>query len=268
MDETIVIPELKQIVGALIFASKEPISIAHMRKVIIGTAEQEGGYTKDFAAVTEDQIKQALEELRTLLKTQHVGIQIREVAHGYRLANDPACGPWLRMLLEKGKANRLSRPALETLAIVAYRQPVVRSEIEAVRGVAVDQILRNLLDMQLVRVLGRSELPGRPWMFGTTQKFLEHFGLKSLNDLPGTEELRRLEAEQLKKKEETKSEQQDLIESEPDNSSLPPHTPEEEMSGVPGEDEDEDEFDEDDDDEAWEDEEDSMDDEDKDKELS
>ena len=99
-------------------------------------------------------------------------------------------------MLQKGRGARLSLPALETLAIVAYRQPCVRSEIEAVRGVAVDAILKNLLEMQLVRVIGRSELPGRPWMFGTTQKFMEHFGLKSLDDLPGTDELRRMEAEQ------------------------------------------------------------------------
>ena len=99
-------------------------------------------------------------------------------------------------MLQKGRGARLSLPALETLAIVAYRQPCVRSEIEAVRGVAVDAILKNLLEMQLVRVVGRSEMPGRPWMFGTTQKFMEHFGLKSLDDLPGTDELRRLEAEQ------------------------------------------------------------------------
>ena len=83
---------------------------------------------------------------------------------------------------------------METLAIIAYRQPCTRGEIEAVRGVAVDQIVRNLLDLQLIRAVGRSELPGRPWLFGTTQKFLLHFGLKDLKDLPGVEELKRIEA--------------------------------------------------------------------------
>ena len=112
------------------------------------------------------------------------------------MENDANCGPWLRTMLQKGRGTRLSLPALETLAIIAYRQSCVRSEIEAVRGVAVDAILKNLLDLQLVRVVGRSELPGRPWMFGTTQKFMEHFGLKNLDDLPGTDELRRIEAEQ------------------------------------------------------------------------
>jgi segregation and condensation protein B len=86
---------------------------------------------------------------------------------------------------------RLSKPALETLAIVAYRQPCLRSEIEEVRGVTVDAVLRRLIDMQLVRVVRRSELPGRPWLFGTTQKFLEHFGINSIDDLPGSSELKR-----------------------------------------------------------------------------
>ncbi len=200
MSEVDIIPELKQIVGAMLFAAKEPVSVEHMQQVFAATAEQYGGITKDFAEVTEELLTAAVADLDQSLRTNATGLHVREVAHGYRLANDTGCGPWLRVLLEKGKASKLSRPALETLAIIAYRQPVVRSEIEAVRGVAVDQIVRNLLDLQLIRVVGRSELPGRPWLFGTTQKFLEHFGIKSLNDLPGTDELRRLEAEQERRK--------------------------------------------------------------------
>lgn len=201
MSDLETIPELKQILGAVLFAAKEPVSLSQFKHVFEQTGEQYGGITKDFVEVTDDLLLEALEALKQDLANQSVGLHVREVANGYRLANDANCGPWLRVLLEKGKANRLSRPALETLAIIAYRQPVVRSEIEAVRGVAVDQIIRNLLDMQLIRVVGRSDLPGRPWLFGTTQKFLEHFGVNSLNDLPGTDELRRLEAEQLKRQE-------------------------------------------------------------------
>ncbi len=216
MSEIEVMPELKQIIGALLFAAKEPVSLAHMRHVFTQTAEQQGGVTKDFADVTEPMLVDAIAQLNDDLTSRAVGIHVRETANGYRLVNDTNCGPWLRVLLEKGKPNRLSRPALETLAIIAYRQPVVRSEIEAVRGVAVDQIIRNLLDLQLVRVVGRSELTGRPWLFGTTQKFLEHFGIKSLNDLPGTEELRRLEAEQIKRqKKEADAESTAASSSEP-----------------------------------------------------
>jgi len=191
-----VLPELKQIIGAMLFVRKEPLTAAEIRRVLSSTAERRGGVTADFAKANEKQVREAVTELERELAERKLGFHLIEVAGGWRLENDANCGPWLRVMLQKGRGTRLSLPALETLAIIAYRQPCVRSEIEAVRGVAVDAILRNLLEMQLIRVIGRSELPGRPWMFGTTQKFMEHFGLKSLDDLPGTDELRRLEAEQ------------------------------------------------------------------------
>ncbi len=191
-----VLPELKQIIGAMLFVRKEPLTVAEIRRVLSATAERRGGITSDFAKANEALVRAAVAELDRELAERKLGFHVIEVAGGFRLENDANCGPWLRVMLQKGRGARLSLPALETLAIIAYRQPCVRSEIEAVRGVAVDAILKNLLEMQLVRVVGRSELPGRPWMFGTTQKFMEHFGLKSLDDLPGTDELRRLEAEQ------------------------------------------------------------------------
>ena len=190
------LPELKQIIGAMLFVRKEPLTVAEIRRVLAATAERRGGITSDFAKANEALVREAVDALGRELSERKMGFHVIEVAGGFRLENDANCGPWLRTMLQKGRGARLSLPALETLAIIAYRQPCVRSEIEAVRGVAVDAILRNLLEMQLIRVVGRSELPGRPWMFGTTQKFMEHFGLKSLDDLPGTDELRRLEAEQ------------------------------------------------------------------------
>lgn len=191
-----VLPELKQIIGAMLFVRKEPLTVEEIRRVLSSTAERRGGITVDFAKANEKLVREVVAELERELAERKLGFHIIEVAGGWRLENDANCGPWLRVMLQKGRGTRLSLPALETLAIVAYRQPCVRSEIEAVRGVAVDAILRNLLEMQLIRVIGRSELPGRPWMFGTTQKFMEHFGLKSLDDLPGTDELRRMEAAQ------------------------------------------------------------------------
>lgn len=190
-----ILPELKEIVGALLFAARHPVSLAQIRSVLQRTAETYGGATRDFAAASEPEIAAAVEALIVDFETHRTGLRVVEVAGGFRLENRPRCGPWLRTLLEKGRPSRLSQPALETLAIIAYRQPIIRAEIEAVRGVAVDQILRNLLDLGLIRIVGRSELPGRPWMFGTTQKFLEQFGLRSLEDLPGLEELRRINAE-------------------------------------------------------------------------
>jgi segregation and condensation protein B len=200
MTEVAVLPEIKQIIGAMLFVNKQPLTAAEMRKVFVQVAEGRTDAMKDFAKVSEKDILEALEQLKADLAERHTGIHLTEMAGGFRLENDANCGPWLRRLLQKGRPNRLSRPALETLAIIAYRQPVVRSEIEAVRGVAVDAILRNLMEMQLIKIVGRSELPGRPWQFGTTSKFLEHFGLKALDDLPGTDELRRMEKEVLQKK--------------------------------------------------------------------
>jgi segregation and condensation protein B len=203
MGEVDVLPELKQIVGAMLFVAKQTLSVGDIRRVLAQVAETYGGATRGFAKASEQDVRTAIEALTKDLEEKKVGLHLSEVANGFRLENDVSCGPWLRHLLERGSPQKLSRPALETLAIIAYRQPCVRSEIEAVRGVAVDQIIRNLMEMQLVRIVGRSELPGRPWQLGTTQTFLEHFGLNSLDDLPGVEELRRMEAEQLRKTQET-----------------------------------------------------------------
>lgn len=196
MSDVEVLPELKEIVGAVLFAARQPVSVDRLHEVFGQAAERIGGVARDYAAVTKADIAAAVDALRADLDRAGVGIRIAEVAQGYRLESPPACGAWLRVFLDRGRPHRLSPPALETLAIIAYRQPVTRSEIEAVRGVAVDQILRNLLDMQLIRVVGRSDLPGRPWLIGTSARFLEHFGLKSLDELPGVDELRRRDAAQ------------------------------------------------------------------------
>ena len=175
-----VLPELKQIVGALLFAAREPLTVKRIRKAMIETGN---GFSGPYE----------LDKFR-------LGLGVALVGGAYRLQNDAACGPFVRALLEKNQSMRLTKPALETLAIVAYRQPCLRSEIEEVRGVSVDAVLRKLIDMQLVRVVRRSELPGRPWLFGTTQKFLEHFGINRIEDLPGSQELRRVMAVEEKKK--------------------------------------------------------------------
>ncbi|HMP76524.1 MAG TPA: SMC-Scp complex subunit ScpB [Kiritimatiellia bacterium] len=217
MSETDVLPELKQIVGAILFAAKGSVSPGEIRRCLKQVAEERGGVYRDFAEVSEKDVLAAIELLRDHAREARIGLHVNEVAGGFRMENDSNCGPWLRQLLQKGRASRLSKPALETLAVIAYRQPCTRAEIEAVRGVAVDQILRNLMDLQLIRITGRSELPGRPWMFGTTQKFLEYFGLKNVKDLPGVEELRRMEAEQEARKAATKIEEPIVEESSPES---------------------------------------------------
>ncbi len=187
-----ILPEIKQIIGSLLFAAKKPLTVKEIRKTLVDAGQSYGGPYEEFASLKENDLLAAVEALKVELIQGSTGLCIAEVAHGFRLQNEVNCGPWVRALLDKDRTAKLSKPALETLAIIAYRQPCLRSEIESVRGVAVDHVLRNLIEMQLVKVVARSELPGRPWLFGTTQRFLEHFGLKGLDDLPGMEELKRL----------------------------------------------------------------------------
>lgn len=132
---------------------------------------------------TPSELRKAVEAIRASLKNSGLGIELVEINGGYRFQTAAVCGPWVRQMLNKGRATVLSRPSIETLAIIAYRQPVSRSEIESVRGVNAGHVIKALMEMQLVRIVGRSDLPGRPFLFGTTPQFLEHFGLKSLDDL-------------------------------------------------------------------------------------
>jgi len=184
MSDSEVLPEIKQIIGAMIFAAGRPLTIPEMRKCLVEVAKEHGGAASSFSEVKNSHVKEALEELEHDLAEKHkTGFILTEVAGGYRFQSDRHCGNWLKHLLEIGRPNRLSMPALETLAIIAYRQPVSRVDIEAVRGVNVDHIMKSLLEYRLIKIAGRSDLPGRPFLYGTTQLFLEHFGLKSLKEL-------------------------------------------------------------------------------------
>ncbi len=177
------LPELKQLIGALIFGANKSVSVAEIKKCVDDVANQEGGQAKIFSEASAADIRAAVEELRADIQKNNFGFIINEVAHGYRFHSDPKAGKWLRHLLEIGRPNRLSRPALETLAVIAYRQPVSRAEIEAIRGVNVDHMMKVLLELQLIKISGRSDLPGKPFVYGTTTIFLEHFGLKNIEDL-------------------------------------------------------------------------------------
>ena len=191
---------LKKIIGAMLFAAKKPIAAADLKKIFVQTAEEEGDKDqtcRQFSKIKESEICGALEQIKVDLIQIAAGIHLAEVAGGFRLQTDPECSPWLRQLLSSGRPSRLSKPALESLAIIAYRQPVTRAEIEGVRGVNVDNIVRHLLECQLIKIAGRSNLPGHPLLYGTTQLFLEHFGLQNINHLPGIEQLRRKEEERI-----------------------------------------------------------------------
>ena len=165
----------KRIIEALLFASEKPLTVEQIREVL-----GEG----DAAA-----IRQWIAELRQeCLQAQHA-FTIEEVAGGFQMATDPQLGLWIRKLYKEAKTDRLSGAALETLAIIAYRQPLTRVEIEQIRGVNVDGVMHTLLEKAVIKILGRKEAPGRPLLYGTTKEFLQYFGLNSLTDLPSMEEL-------------------------------------------------------------------------------
>lgn len=139
--------------------------------------------TESPTPISATAIKRILSEMQDAFHERALGIELVEVAGAYRFQTDPECGKWVRRMLNKGKPARLPRPAIETLAIIAYRQPVTRSEIESIRGVSAGHVIKALMELQLVRIIARSDLPGRPFLFGTTPTFLAHFGLSSLKDL-------------------------------------------------------------------------------------
>ena len=167
--------ESRRIIEALLFASENPLTVEQIREVL-----GEGG-----AAA----IRQWIEELRHGYREAHRAFTIEEVAGGFQMATDPQLAPWLRKLYKEERSDRLSGAALETLAIIAYRQPLTRAEIERIRGVNVDGVMRTLLEKGVIKILGRKEVPGRPLIYGTTKEFLQYFGLNSLVDLPSLDEL-------------------------------------------------------------------------------
>lgn len=175
--------ELKAILEAVLFVSPEPVPVARLMS-IVGT-------------VSKAEVVQALDILAHDLDQEGRGIQLVQVAGGYRLVTKQEYGPWLKRMDKAKAAQKLSRSALESLAIIAYKQPLVRAEIEEIRGVETSGVLRTLCERKLVRIVGRKDVPGRPIMYGTTKFFLEHFGLQDLTQLPPLREFKELgESEQ------------------------------------------------------------------------
>jgi segregation and condensation protein B len=186
-------PLLKQVVEALVFASQKPLVPREIAAALKAAAdESEDPAAQALGKSKEAEIGAALEEIRTELDGSARAFQLIEQVNGWHFVTSGACAPWVRQLYPESKPIRLSGPALETLAIIAYRQPITRADIEAVRGVAVDNMVNMLLERSLLRIAGRAEVPGRPLLYETTEYFLEHFGLKSLDELPNSAELRRV----------------------------------------------------------------------------
>lgn len=182
---------LNQVVEALLFSAQKPLSSRELASAIKGAGDVDELMPNEFARVKDAEVAAALEQLKIEYIEQKRAFQLVEKAEGWQLVSDPAYAPWVRQLFPALKPARLTPPSLETLAIVAYRQPITRADVEAVRGVAVDGVLQSLMERGLVKIAGRAELPGRPLLYETTQFFLEHFGLRDLDELPNAEELRR-----------------------------------------------------------------------------
>jgi len=169
-------PTVESVIEAVLFASDEPLNEARLA---------------DIVEVTPRQVRQHIENLNSRYQANNHAFRIEQIAGGYQMLTLSSYNLWLKRLLRARKDSKLGPAALETLAIIAYKQPAIRADIEAIRGVAVGEIVRSLMDKGLVKITGRAEVLGRPMLYGTTKKFLEVFGLNSLKDLPKAEELKK-----------------------------------------------------------------------------
>ena len=166
--------QLRPIIESLLFVSEVPLSLSKIKSIL--------------SMYTHAEITEALEGLHQKYAAEEHGFFLSEVAQGYQFRSKPEYGEWIRKL-KKITPTKLSQAALETLAIIAYRQPILRAEIETVRGVDVGGVLRLLLEKKLIKILGRKNVPGRPIIYGTTRRFLEFFSLKDISSLPTLEEI-------------------------------------------------------------------------------
>ena len=182
---------LSRVVEALLFSAQKPLSIRELATAIKGAGAEDELSPNEFARATEAEIATALEQLKIEYVQEEHAFAIIEKAEGWQLVTDPVFVRWVRQLFPAPKPARLTAPALETLAIIAYRQPIIRADVEAVRGVSIDGVLQTLMERGLVKIAGRAEVPGRPLLYETTQFFLDHFGLRALDELPNVEELRK-----------------------------------------------------------------------------
>jgi segregation and condensation protein B len=169
-------PTVESVVEAVLFASDESLTPARLAEI---------------AGTNVRQLRKHIDDLNEKYKQSNNAFRIEQIAGGFQMLTLSAYSHWLKKLIRSREESSLSQQALETLAIIAYKQPIIRADVEAIRGVAAGEMIRNLMYKGLVRITGRAEVLGRPMLYGTTKKFLEIFGLNSLKDLPKVEELKR-----------------------------------------------------------------------------
>lgn len=186
------IEHVKGVLEALLFVNEKPISLEQIRKAL--------------PTVSSNEVKKLIFILSDEYSLRKCGMTIVEIADGYQMLSNPLYASYVRNFYQTKHKEKLSKPALETLAIIAYKQPVSRADIEQIRGVNTDGVFVHLLNKELIKVVGRKEVPGRPFIYGTTKEFLEYFGLKSLESLPKLEELVALQEAAEKTQEEVSQE--------------------------------------------------------------
>ena len=167
--------EIKSIIESLLFVADGPLTVQRLGEVLEGVEQ-------------ETHSQATLDELQSELESGRRGVRLVEVAGGYQLRTAKVNADWVKKLLG-GRPARMGRATLETLAIIAYRQPITRAEIEAIRGVDVDGVINTLLERSLIRAVARKDVPGRPFLYGTTPEFLQLFNLKDLTHLPTLKEM-------------------------------------------------------------------------------
>lgn len=172
--------QLKSAIEALVFVSGNPLSLNKLKDI--------------FDEASAEQIEAQVKMLQQEYLDRGSGLMLAEVAGGYQLATRPEHFGWVRKFKSVKVSSKFSKPALETLAIVAYKQPITRSEVEAIRGVNIGGIMRNLMERRLVKIVGKKDVPGKPMLYGSTPEFLQYFGLKDLSALPTLKEFQELEA--------------------------------------------------------------------------
>ena len=171
--------EKKSLLEALLLFSEEPLTPSTLKGV---------------TGMDEPEIRSVMDGLMADYRTRDGGILIAEIANGYQMVTVPRFSPWIRKMKSSQVSSRLSLASLETLAIIAYKQPIIKAEIEQVRGVNADGVIKTLLDRRLIKIMGKKEAPGKPLLYGTTKEFLQYFGLKDLTGLPTLRDLTREEA--------------------------------------------------------------------------
>jgi segregation and condensation protein B len=171
--------KLKSIIEALLFVSEKPISIKIFNSIF---------------NIPENQIIETINELMDDYKSKNSGLLIIKIDDSYQMVTNPECSEWIKIFQNFNTNNKLSEQALETLAIIAYKQPITKAEIDKIRGVNSEYAIKTLIEKRLIKIVGKKEVPGRPFIYGTTKEFLRLFGISSLNELPGLSEFQKINA--------------------------------------------------------------------------